>query len=87
MRQIRSKKTDLIWDRELAHPYSATLHLCYEVLSQASNFRRQEDAAKLTCLNAPCRSTSARHAAKPYQAEGHPDAQEKLKHYILSTRL
>ena len=34
-----------------------------------------------------CRSTPARHAANPYQREGHPDAQEKLEHYILSIRL
>ena len=34
-----------------------------------------------------CRSTPARHAANPYQPERHPDAQEKLRHYILSTRL
>ena len=34
-----------------------------------------------------CRSTPARHAANLYQRERHPDAQEKLKHYILSTRL
>ena len=33
------------------------------------------------------RSTPARHAANPYQPEKHPHAQEKLKHYILSTRL
>ena len=32
-----------------------------------------------------CRSTPARHAADPYQQERHPDAQEKLKHYIIST--
>ena len=31
-------------------------------------------------------STPARHAANPYQSERHADAQEKLKHYILSTR-
>ena len=29
---------------------------------------------------------SARHAANTYQPERDPDAQEKLKHYILSTR-
>ena len=34
-----------------------------------------------------CRSTPARHAANPYQPKRHPDAQEKLKHYVLSTRL
>ena len=34
-----------------------------------------------------CFSTPAKHAAKPYQPQTHPDAQEKLKHYILSTRL
>ena len=34
-----------------------------------------------------CRSTPARHAANPFQPERQPDAQEKLKHYILSTRL
>ena len=34
-----------------------------------------------------CRNTPARHAANPYQRERHPDAQEKLKQYILSTRL
>ena len=34
-----------------------------------------------------CRSTPPRHAANPYQSKRHPDAQEKLKHYILSTRL
>ena len=31
--------------------------------------------------------STPRHAANPYQPERHPDAQEKLKHYILSTRL
>ena len=34
-----------------------------------------------------CRSTPARHAANPYYQERHPDAQEKLKHYIISTEL
>ena len=34
-----------------------------------------------------CRSTPVRHAANPNQPERHPDAQEKLKHYMLSTRL
>ena len=34
-----------------------------------------------------CRSTPARHAANPYQPDRHPYAEEKLKHYILSTRL
>ena len=33
------------------------------------------------------RRTPARHAANPCQPERHPDAQEKIKHYILSTRL
>ena len=32
-------------------------------------------------------STPVRHAADPYQRQRHPDAQEKLKHYILSTKL
>ena len=34
-----------------------------------------------------CRSTPARHAANPYHQEKHPDAQEKLKHYIISIKL
>ena len=34
-----------------------------------------------------CRSTPARHAASPYQPKRHLDAQEKLKHFILLTRL
>ena len=33
-----------------------------------------------------CRSTPAKHAANPYHREKHPDAQEKLKHYINSTQ-
>ena len=34
-----------------------------------------------------CHSTPARHAAIPYQLKGHLDAQEKLKHYKISTKL
>ena len=34
-----------------------------------------------------CPSIPARHAANLYQPKRHPDAQEKLKHCILSTRL
>ena len=38
-------------------------------------------------LSFHCRITPARHAAKPYRQERHPDAEEKLKHYIISTTL
>ena len=34
-----------------------------------------------------CRSTPARHAASPYQPKRHPNAQKKLKHYILLIKL
>ena len=34
-----------------------------------------------------CRSTPARYAANLYHQERHPDAQEKLKHYNISTKL
>ena len=34
-----------------------------------------------------CRSTPAMHAANPYQPKRHPNAQGKLKHYPLLTKL
>ena len=34
-----------------------------------------------------CRSTLVRHAARLYQHERHPNAQNRLKHYILLTDL
>ena len=34
-----------------------------------------------------CHSTPARHSAKPYQPKRHPNAQEKLKQYILLIKL
>ena len=38
-----------------------------------------------TYLYGTCRGTPVRHAANPYHQERHPDAQEKLKHYIISS--
>ena len=41
----------------------------------------------LMILQGNCRSTPARHAAKPYRQKRPPKAQKKLRHFITSTKL
>ena len=65
---------------------------CFEPFLQtaASTQKKRKESWALGCLfpkRGECRSTTARHAANPQQPKRHPDAQEKLKRYILLNRV
>ena len=75
--------------------YERTYVLCYQSCSKIiktskicwntkSTLSRKIDLGSFLLIPYhSCRSTPARHAASPYQPKRHPNAQGKLKHYIL----
>ena len=82
------------WDIPSSHTFDSNEPRNESVASSSSSTqpppRRQKRKMSIGMSfpkKGECRSTPVRHAANPYQRERHPDAQEKLKLYILSTRL